>query len=207
LGTWKPNQAAEAAAVGAKPGDARYLTLPGTSTVVYGIIGNGLPKQSLGWNNMFNYGNFSLNVFIQSLLGFHKLDYTYGASIANAADSRETTIKDIKNRYIPGVNETSDIPAFSTTNVNLLQSSRFLENGNFVRLKNVNLSYHLPKNTIKNLDLKVYVGAINLFTVTKYKGIDPESSNANSGSDAIQNVDYGSYPNAKLFIAGFTLKF
>ncbi|QEC78895.1 SusC/RagA family TonB-linked outer membrane protein [Mucilaginibacter ginsenosidivorax] len=207
LGTWKPDQVAEAAKFGAKPGDSRYLTASGSTSPVYGIIGNGLPKQSLGWNNTFTYKNLSMNVFVESLLGFDKLDYTYAASITANSDAREATNPDILKRYKPGVNESSNIPAFSTTNSNLFVSSRFMEKGDFVRVKNVNLSYTFPKKTIKNVYLKVFVGAINLFTITKYKGIDPEAANSTSGSDVSQGIDYGTYPNSKIFNAGLNLKF
>ncbi|SEO07399.1 TonB-linked outer membrane protein, SusC/RagA family [Mucilaginibacter gossypiicola] len=210
LGTWKPSEAAEAAKFGNKPGDSKYQDMDGDNAITgsdFQIIGNGTPKQSLGWNNTFNYGDFSLNIFIQSLLGFKKLDYSYASSITANANAKQATNVGIKNRYIPGSNETSDIPAFSTTNKDYFESSRFLENGNFVRVKNLSFSYHLPQGMIKNVDLKFFIGATNLFTITKYKGFDPESTNAGSGSDINQGIDFGSYPNSKTFNAGLILKF
>lgn len=210
LGTWKPNEATEAAKYGQKPGDSHYQDLNGDNAINgsdFQIIGNGTPKQTLGWNNTFTYGDFSLNVFVQALLGFKKLDYSYGSSITANADAKEATNAGILNRYIPGVNESSDIPAFSTTNIDYFESSRFLENGSFVRLKNLNFTYHLPKNTIENVDVKLFVGATNLFTITKYKGFDPESTNSSSGTDVAQSIDLGSYPNSKTFNVGAIFKF
>lgn len=210
LGTWKPTEAAQAAKFGQKPGDSHYQDLNGDNAINgsdFQIIGNGTPKQSLGWNNTFTYGNFSLNVFVQALLGFDKLDYSYGSSMTANADAKEATNAGILNRYIPGVNETSNIPAFSTTNIDYFESSRFLENGSFVRLKNLNFSYHLPRNTIQNLDVKLFVGATNLFTITKYKGFDPESTNSSSGTDVAQSIDMGSYPNSKTYSLGAIFKF
>lgn len=210
LGTWKPTEAAEAAKFNAKPGDSRYEDLDGDHTITgsdFQIIGNGLPKYSLGWNNTFTYRNISLNVFFQSLLGFDKQDYSYGRTLSANSESRQATNVAIKDRYIPGVNETSDIPAFSTTNKDYFQSTRFLEKGSFIRLKNINLSYDFPKGMIPNVGLKVFVGATNLFTITKYKGFDPESSNAGTGSDITQSIDNGSYPNSRTFIAGAAFKF
>lgn len=210
LGTWKPSQAAEAAKFGAKPGDSRYQDLNGDNAITgsdFQIIGNGLPKYSLGWNNTFTYGNLSFNVFFQSLLGYDKLDYSYGKTITANPEARQATNAAITGRYIPGVNETSNIPAFSSTNKDYFQSTRFLEKGDFVRLKNINLSYDFPKGTIPNVGLKVFVGATNLFTITKYKGFDPESTNAGSGSDITQSIDNGSYPNSRTFTAGAVFKF
>ena len=209
LGTWKSSESAAAATYGAKPGDSKYEDINNDKAINgsdYQIIGNGLPKTSLGWDNTFQYKGFSINVFIQSLNGYDKLNYTYGSAITANADARQATSTDIQNRYIVGKNETSNIPAFSASNKNVIQSTRFLEKGDFIRIKNVNLSYELPKNLIKKASVKLFIGAINLFTITKYKGIDPESSTTSSSNDSVQSIDYGSYPNAKRFIAGFTIK-
>lgn len=210
LGTWKPSEAAQAAKFGAKPGDSRYQDINGDNAITgsdFQIIGNGLPKYSLGWNNTFTYGNLSLNVFFQSLLGYDKLDYSYGKTMTANPEARQATNVAIRDRYIPGVNETSNIPAFSSTNKDYFQSTRFLEKGDFVRLKNINLSYDFPKGMIPNVGLKVFIGATNLFTITKYKGFDPESTNAGSGSDITQSIDNGSYPNSRTITAGAVFKF
>jgi TonB-linked SusC/RagA family outer membrane protein len=210
LGTWKPAEAATATLFGNKPGDSRYEDINGDNKINssdFQIVGNGMPKTSLGWNNTFQYKSFSLNIFIQSLLGYDKLNYTYGAAIAQSADARQATLSDITARYIKGNNESSDIPAFSSSSINYLQSTRFFEKGDFVRLKNINLSYDLPASLLKKVGIKVFIGAINLYTITGYKGIDPESSSSTSGNDLRQGIDYGSYPNSKKFFAGVVLKF
>jgi TonB-linked SusC/RagA family outer membrane protein len=208
MGTWKPKEAAEAALYGSKPGDSRYQDLDGDHAITtsdYQIIGNGLPKQLLGWNNTFNYQGFELNIFFQGILGVDKLNYSYGASVTANSDARQATNADIKDRYITGVNETSNIPAFSSTDKDYFESSRFIEKGNFIRLKNLNLSYDLTIKA-KGIKIKIFAGATNLFTITKYKGYDPESSNAGSGSDITQSIDYGSYPNTRTYILGTTIK-
>jgi TonB-linked SusC/RagA family outer membrane protein len=210
LGTWKPNEVDEAKRYGAKPGDSRYQDINNDgqiSTRDFKIIGRSQPKTSLGLNNTFAYKGFSLNIFIQSLLGFDKLNYAYGVTVAPTADVREPTHSDVKDRYIPGVNETSDIPAFSTTNRTFFQSSRFIQKGDFVRLKNISLSYALPKAMVKNVGVRVFLTGTNLLTITKYKGYDPESSSVGSGTDINQGIDYGSYPNAKTYVAGLSIQF
>jgi TonB-linked SusC/RagA family outer membrane protein len=211
LGTWKPSEADQAALFNEKPGDSRYEDVDGDNAITardFQVIGSGIPKTSLGWNNTFAYKGLSLNVFFQGIFGFDKLNYTYAAAISGSADARQPTLADIKDRYIPGVNETSDIPAFSTTNKTYLQSTRFLEKGDFVRLKNVSLAYSLPKPLVRNIaEVRVFVSATNLFTLTKYKGFDPESSSVGSGTDVNQSIDYGSYPNSKMYTAGINLTF
>jgi len=212
LGTWKPKDAADAAKFGAQPGDARYQDLDGNNIINgadYHVIGNGLPKYSWGWNNSFTYKGLTLNIFLQSLSGFDKLDYTYAAGITANSDVRQATIADIRNRYIPGVNETSDIPAFSKTNKNYTLSTRFLENGSFIRFKNIGLSYELPKSLLHRPGITVSLSGTNLITITKYKGFDPETNSVTSGAgaDVNQGIDYGSYPNAKTVTLGFNFKF
>ncbi|HEY9262843.1 TonB-dependent receptor [Chitinophaga sp.] len=209
LGTWKPSEATEAAKFGAKPGDSRYLDVKADGTIDagdYGVIGTGIPKTSVGWNNTVSYKHFSLNIFFQGMFGFDRLNYNNAAAMYYGGDAREATLQQIKDRYIPGVNETSNIPAFSTTNRNFTQSTRFLEKGDFIRLKNINLSYEFPKSAIRNIAaIRVFIGATNLLTITDYTGIDPEANS--SAGDFRQGIDYGSYPNAKTITGGFSLSF
>jgi len=211
LGTWKPSEAAEAAKYHQVPGDSHYLDVNKDGAITsadYKIIGNGIPKTALGWNNTFGYKRFTLNVFFQGIFGVDKMNYSKAGSMTGSADARQITLSDINNRYIPGVNETSDIPAFSKTNVTYAQSSRFLENGNFIRLKNVSLSYAVPKLVPSDkIKLKLFISATNLWTITKYSGIDPEASNVGSSSDVNQSIDYGAYPNAKVITGGLNLTF
>jgi hypothetical protein len=208
LGTWKPGED-KATAYGAKAGDSRYLDVNNDGVIDaddYAVIGTGIPKTSIGWNNTFSYKAFSLNVLLQGLFGFDKLNYNKAAAMYYGGDAREATLVDIKDRYIPGVNETSNIPAFSSTNRNFTQSTRFLEKADFLRLKNVSLSYDIPKSLLKNTaGIKLFVSATNLFTITDYSGIDPEANS--SAGDIRQGIDYGSYPNAKTITGGLTLSF
>lgn len=211
LGTWKPSETAEAAVYGNVPGDSKYLDVNKDSVFDTNddvIIGNAMPKYSLGWNNTFNYKGFRLNVFVQGLLGYDKYNYIYAMMVSTFGDFKQPTSADVKNRYISGVNETSNIPAFSNTNKNIPLSSRFISPGGFVRVKNISLSYTLPKARIKNIaSIDLFVSVTNVFTFTKYNGLDPEASNSGSGSDVYQNFDYGSYPVPRVFTGGITLKF
>jgi TonB-dependent starch-binding outer membrane protein SusC len=212
LGTWKANEAAAAAEYGNVPGDSKYLDLDGNKVIDggdYHMIGHGLPKYSWGWNNTLSWKGITLNVFVQSVGGYDKLNYTYAAAVTANSDMRQATIADIKNRYIPGVNETSNIPAFSKTNKNYMLTTRFLEDGTFIRVKNISLSYQLPESLIKQARITLYVRAANLFTITNYRGFDPESNSVSTGAgnDVNQSIDYGSYPNAKTITGGARISF
>jgi hypothetical protein len=207
LGTWKPSEAAEAATFGKVPGDSKYVDEDGDGEADYKIIGNGLPKYSLGWNNTFSYKNLTLNIFLQGVFGYEKWNITYAQGMTYDRVVKEAIFSDIKDRYIPGVNETSDIPAFSPTNQNIVQSSRFLEKGDFLRIKNVSLSYSLPKSLLKFVSASVFVNATNLMTFTKYKGYDPEATSYGPDNDRFTGIDYGGYPNARTITGGLTLTF
>lgn len=208
LGTWKPGDA-KAQEFGAVPGDARYLDVDNNGVIDaddYSVIGTGMPRISAGWNNTLSFRSFTLNLLWQGLFGFDKLNYNKAAAMYYGGDAREATSVDIKNRYIPGVNETSDIPGFSTTNRNFTQSTRFLEKADFLRLKNISLSYDIRKQQLKNIvAVKLFLSATNLFTITSYSGLDPEANS--SAGDVRQGIDFGSYPNAKTITGGVTLSF
>ena len=220
LGTYKPSEAAAAAVYNLKPGDAHYADVNGDGVINekdYQIIGNALPTTSLGWNNTFTYKTLTLNIFFQGLFGMNKLNYSYAYGMLGSTDAKEILFTDIKNRYIPGTNETSNIPAFSGAAGNsYAQTSRFIENASFVRLKNVSISYQIKKEALHNLGaLTIFAGATNLLTFTHYKGIDPESnSNQTEGinwsgfvADTEQGVDQGAYPNSKTYTVGVKIIF
>ncbi|RDC65512.1 SusC/RagA family TonB-linked outer membrane protein [Adhaeribacter pallidiroseus] len=210
LGTWKPGEEEAAKVFNAKPGDSRYEDVNNDGKITtddFKIIGKGIPTTTAGWNNTFTYKSLTLNVFFQGVFGIDKLNYTRAAAMSGSGDARQYILSEIKDRYIPGVNETSNIPAFSSTNVVYTQSSRFIENGNYVRLKNVSLAYNLPASVIGKGNIKVFASGTNLFTITKYKGIDPESSNIGASTDTAQGIDYGAYPNSKTYTVGLNLSF
>lgn len=209
LGPWKQEEATEAAKYGCVPGDARYEDLDGNYSIDgsdYQIIGCGMPKYTLGWNNTVTYKNFTLNAFFQGAFGADKLNFTRGLHLMGDRDARQATLAEIKDRYMPGVNENAWLPAWSTSSKWEPQSTLFLENANYLRLKNISISYDFK---VKRLaDFRVSLSATNLFTITSYKGIDPESSNVGgSGSDIQQGIDYGAYPNSKTYTIGLNITF
>jgi len=208
LGTWKAGEESEASVFGNVPGDSRYEDLNGDGVIGgddYQIIGQGIPENLFGWNNTLDYKNFSLNIFFQAMSGHDKWNFAYATSILANADAREVTHVDIQNRWSPS-NPNSDIPAFSASDVGEIQSSRFLESGDFIRLKNLSLSYNLPADLLKNIDAAVTVGGMNLFTITDYRGIDPEAYSTLGPQDA-RGADGGAYPNSRMWTFGLNVTF
>jgi TonB-linked SusC/RagA family outer membrane protein len=178
-----------------QPGDAKYIDINGDGKIDVSdmtVIGHPLPIHTGGFNNNFIYKNLSLNVFLQWSYGNDILNanqymfnqfgsyFAYGNQFASYAD-----------RWTP-TNPSDDIPRLRNNtkqdidNVSRI-SSRLIEDGSFIRLKTVSLSYTLPQKFIKKLkvqNIKLTASAQNLFTLTKYKGIDPEVSNFRSMNPA-----------------------
>jgi TonB-dependent starch-binding outer membrane protein SusC len=208
LGIWQVADADLAAKYGQQPGDYRYEDINGDYAFTgedLQIIGSGIPKKVLGINNTLTYKNFTLNAFLQGMFDYDKWDFAYAQIMIAAADAREYTHRDILNRWSPE-NPTSRVAAFSKTNVPRIQSSEYIESGNYLRVKNISLQYTLPKRILNWGNLTVMIGAQNLFTVTKYKGLDPETY-SNVGTGDQRGGDGGSYPNSKIWTFGLTFGF
>lgn len=210
LGTFKPNEADIAAKQGRVPGDPHYEDVNGDNAITtddFQIVGHAFPKLTGGWNNTFTYSNFTLNVFFQGAFGVDKLNYTRAGAMSGSGEARQFLLTEIRDYYRDG-NTESDIPAFTKTYQPFTQSSRFVENGSFARLKNVSLAYNVPSSVFKDkANIRIFASATNLLTITKYSGPDPETSNVGSGTDTAIGIDRGSYPNAKVYTVGLTLGF
>ena len=150
---------------------------------------------------------FTLNAFFQSMLGYEKWNYAYAQMMIAAADAREYTHVDILNRWSP-TNTGSVVAAFSKTNKQQIQSSAYVESGNFLRLKNLSLQFNFPKQWMKTVDGSFSISGQNIWTLTDYKGLDPESyTQTDSSQETIAGGDGGSYPNAKIWTFGLNLNF
>jgi len=207
LGTWKTSEADQAAQYGMKPGDAKYVDVNGDHAYTADdrmAIGNGTPKYSFGFINDFSYGNFTLSFMFQGTHGNQIYSQTLAYLWGGLGDQRNATTTEALNIWTPQ-NQT-DNPAFSNTSKNFNNSSRYVYNGSYTKLKNLSLTYRLPEtllNKAKVRSLEVYVSGQNLFMITKYPGYDPEVSN---GTNAItQGLEMGVIPNPRTYTLGLRL--
>ncbi|WP_461115356.1 TonB-dependent receptor [Spirosoma jeollabukense] len=207
LGTWKTNEADQAAQFGMKPGDAKYLDVNGDHAYTTDdrvAIGNGTPKYSFGFINDVSYGNFTLSFMFQGTHGNQIYSQTLAYLWGGLGDQRNATTTDALNIWTAS-NQT-DNPAFSNTSKNFNNSSRYVYDGSYTKLKNLSLTYRIPETLLskaKIRSLEVYVSGQNLFTITKYPGYDPEVSN---GTNAItQGLEMGVIPNPKTYTVGLRL--
>lgn len=196
---------------GAAPGRLIFRDLNGDGVINDDdrcIIGDPNPDLSLGLNLKFNYRAFALDMFFAGDFGQdiqnHMKRQLYSMNYGNLATNRG---KDILNAWRPD-NTGSDIPALSLTDDN--NESRFstyyIENGSYMKMKYLKLSYKLPSKIIRKIgasNLDIYGQVENVFTITKYTGLDPEILPGGYGS----LVDNGAYPRPRTFTVGLNLQF
>lgn len=167
------------------------------------IIGDPNPDFYWGWNNHIAFKNFDLNIFIQGMQGNDMLNYTRMGLESTLGTYNSTTA--MLDSWTP-TNTDTDIPQMVTRSQRL--SSRWVEDGSYIRLENVVLGYTFPKRVLDKMNLsslRIYVSGQKLLTFTNYKGFDPEVS-WSSGNRNI-GIDYGSYPNTKNFTVGVNIGF
>ena len=112
-----------------------------------------------------------------------------------------------------GTSNTQPRPSWTAKSNNARPSSRFLEDGSYVRLKNLQIGYTLQKKTLDVLgisQIRVYASGTNLLTLTKYSGLDPEmtvSDNSKNEGDIANGIDWGTYPSARTIMLGININF
>ncbi len=177
------------------------MTDPGDRTV----IGNAQPDFIYGITNTFTYKGFSLSLFLQG---------SQGNDIFNATRIDTEGMMDFRNQSKsvldrwrrPGM--ITDIPRVGNVE-NIHNSTRFVEDGSYLRLKTATLSYSFDKQLISKWGLsrlQLYVTGQNLLTLTKYSGYDPEV-NAYGSNAVVLGIDYGTYPQSKAVILGMNVEF
>ncbi|GAB4018233.1 TonB-dependent receptor [Spirosoma migulaei] len=192
-----------------KPGDRKYLDLNGDKKIDDNdrtIIGRAQPKFIGGISNTFSYKGVELTAFFQGVYGNNILNANrYELEYLNATTNQD---RDVLNRWTP-TNTNTDIPRASTTRPANRVSTRQIEDGSYLRLKNIQLAYNLPASVLKSLKIqsvRVYATAQNFLTWTSYSGYDPEVNRFGQDSRS-QGFDYASYPAAKTLLFGLNVGF
>lgn len=193
-------------------GDVQYVDENGDGVINEkdrAVIGNPNPKFTFGFTNTFTYKSFDVSIFLQG---------SYGAQILNLTRRTVGGLSTLYNNqfaytsnYWTPTNTNTDIPAprAGIDNPNLFISDRFIEDGSYARIQNVNVSYNVPASIIKYAKLnrlKVYGSVQNLATFTKYSGYDPEVGAFNQNSLQM-NVENGRYPLPRTVTIGVNAEF
>jgi TonB-linked SusC/RagA family outer membrane protein len=193
----------------AKPGDFRFQDLNNDGAITDAdrtIIGNPNPKFFGGLNNTVNFMGFDLNIFLQGSAGNDIMNFQRFES--HNLNGQNNQSRDVLNRWTP-TNPSNSIPRANIAGGQKIFSTFHMEDGSYLRVKNISLGYTLPSALMNRLPvntMRIYVSAQNLFTFTDYSGYDPEVSFFGSGATN-QGVDYGAYPATKTVLVGLNLKF
>lgn len=194
-------------------GNMYYIDYKGESTFTPSsstdkrFIGNPNPNFIYGMTNTLSYKNFSFSLFIQGMQGNDVFNMTRleGESMTDPKNQLYSVV----NRWRQPGDQTS-IPKVSPNDpANSRVSSRFVEDGSYLRVKALTLGYNFSSALLSKAKIstaRVYVTGENLFTLTGYSGYDPEV-NAFGGSNTVQGVDFGTYPQTRNLILGINLTF
>ncbi len=172
------------------------------------VIGNATPKFIAGLTNTLTYKNFDLDFLFQAV---------YGNQVLNATRIETEGMNDVKNasaatlRRWKNPGDITDMPVamFGDPSKNSRISDRYMEDGSYIRLRNVTLSYHVPLKWIPKFKVQrfdVYVSGQNIWLKSKYSGYDPEV-NRDGSSSISQGIDYGTYPQYRTIIGGVKIDF
>jgi len=152
------------------------------------------------------FKNFDLNIFIQGSKGNKVFNLTRIRSERSSSDA-DAGSRRILNRWTPD-NQDTDVPSFEgSRGYEQLQSSRWLEDGSYLRIKTITLGYNLPTallSKIKISSARLFVSGVNLFTFTQYSGYDPEAS---TDVGVFGGIDMAPYPSQKSITTGINVKF
>lgn len=186
------------------PGDVRFADVNHDGAITEDdrtMIGKGMPDWTMGFGATASWRGFDFNIFFQGTQGNDIFDAT------RRIDAISTNLPAwMLNRWT-GEGTTNKLPRYVQADPYNWQSSDLMVyDGSYLRLKNIQLGYTLPENLTKKIfvsKFRVYVSAENLATWTKYHGYDPEIS---SGGTSL-GIDYGVYPQARVWTLGFNLAF
>ncbi|MES2378940.1 MAG: TonB-dependent receptor [Bacteroidota bacterium] len=195
------------ATTGALPGAYKFKDVDGNG--VYNeandrkILGNGLPRFIFGFTNTMSFKNFDLSVFLQGVQG-NKV-YNIPRTLLDGSDPSTNMLKAAIDDHWTATNPSNkraSIRQWRTPST----FDYYLEDGSFMRVKNVTLGYQIPVKSTIVKKARIYLSAQNLLTVTKYLGFDPEV-NAAFNNATVYGLDNFNYPPARTFILGATVSF
>ena len=189
------------------------------------IIGDPNPKFTYGITNTFSYGNFDLTIDLQGVYGndvYNGLRQTYEypsgdhgllkgvnnyAQIGQVNPNLQDGNTILSNVYV--VNQGNSIPRINNTNANTnnRMSNLYIEDGSFLRIKNISIAYNLPKKLVNRCHIegiRIYVNFQNLYTFTKYSGYDPEVG-LYKNNILLNGYDNGRYPSPRIYTFGLNL--
>lgn len=184
-------------------GDLRFVNTNGDNALTDAdrtYLGSPIPTLTLGLNFTATYKNFDLNLDFQSQFGnkVFNVKETIRPDLYNFEDH-------VKN-FWHGEGTSNSEPRPSSGGYNFLPSSRFIQDGSFIRLRNISIGYTLPEKVNEAINagsIRIYISGTNVFTITDYTGYTPEIL----GGPVDNGLDYGTYPVSSIYSAGIRVTF
>ncbi len=197
---------AQTAQTNVAPGDVRYVDADGDGELDLYYLGSPLPDYTFGFNTKLKYQKFDFSFQIQGVQGNKIFNGTSFYKLSSTA--KWNLGRDMVNRWTgEGTQNNARYPRLNADDVNnALMSDRFIEDGSYIRFKNLQVGYTFSIPYIKMKSVYVFVRGQNLLTFTKYSGMDPEIGMRDYDSFDI-GVDRGFYPTPRIYSFGFKAKF
>lgn len=197
-----------------KPGDVKYVDQNEDNVIDAKdrtFLGSAIPTVTTGLNLAGNYKNFDISMFFQGAFG-QKIFSQVNFDIEGFYRGFNVTERYYREHWTgEGTSNTQPRASWAAKSNNVIASSRFLEDGSYFRLKNLQVGYTIPNTKKLGIEnLRCYLAGTNLFTLTRYSGLDPEmtvSTNSASEGDMANGIDWGTYPVAMTFTFGINLTF
>jgi TonB-dependent starch-binding outer membrane protein SusC len=203
------NPAPKLAGVAQQTGDRKYVDINGDGKVDPNDkhnLGNAQAKFTASLSNTFTYKGFDLSIFFQGSFGnkIFNLEQqqlektTISANVSSVLLDRYDSVKNPNGKYPKAVNA----PVVQVQDT-------YIQDGSYIRLKNVTLGYTFPKSIASKIlakQIRLYISAQNLLTITQYSGLDPEA-NYYDQNNLLPGIDAGVYPHYRTFLAGLNVTF
>ena len=204
----KQDVASNAGVIGAsylRPGALKLKNIDDSDNVIdekdRTVIGNPSPDCIFGFNNTFSYKNFDLSIFFQGALGNQVWN-----GVRASHESMNSTYNQLATTLERWTGEGSSYSMpraiYADPNRNNRASTRWVEDGSYLRLKNLTFGYRFTQDWLKKIgakSLRLYLSFDNLWTLTNYSGLDPEVG--------LWGLDYGIYPTSRVYMFGASVKF
>jgi TonB-linked SusC/RagA family outer membrane protein len=184
------------------------------------VIGDPNPDFTFGFTNTFTlFKNWEIGIGLTGAYGFDILNFSrfrtegmtsiWDNQAASVTKRAQIGVDENENKYLLNPGTSMPRPSTNDFNRNNRMSTRFIEDGSYLRIQNLSIGYRLPVSLLQKIkvqNVKVYVNAQNLYTFTKYTGYDPEIG-AHNQSSLLQNIDRGRYPTPRSVTFGLNVEF
>lgn len=193
-------------------GDVKYKDVNGDGVIDTNdktFIGNPHPKFTFGFTNNFKYKNFDCSLFLQGSYGNDIMNLTRRAGTTNSSLYNNQLVESMDYYSATNTESNNPRPINDDSNTNLLISSRYVEDGSYLRIQNLTIGYSLPQDALSKYKIsrvRLYGSAQNLYTFTDYSGYDPEIGSFNQNV-LLSGIDNGRYPSPTTFSLGLNLEF